>query len=301
MTGKHVEIKYQYYQLCTIIGDEQTEYAYDLRPWILNVYPMRLEERIRSINGIDGRLEDVQKVHNNEFFALNFMRLDVVSNTYVVAPNVKARHVNLEDDEYIGKNTVMLYDPRHHVVMVQCNRGSYGVAALESYINSFISDGDICYFRPIYYDYGHANIGNARYTKLDIRFANVRDVIPTNNVAFERIVSVCNQTECVTAHLELGLGHNYKKSAGLEPDTIQGIISEVRRGENRQAISSARVTLSDDQKSEVFDLLENILHDRIGYNVPARGELLFSTLSQAMANRYEGSTRARVNNLLTME
>ena len=37
---------------------------------------------------------------------------------------------------------------------------------------------------------------------------------------------------------------------------MQGIVREIRSGDNRELISSARITLSDDQKSEVFDLLQ---------------------------------------------
>ena len=122
MDGKRVAIKYQYYQLCTIVGDETTEYAFDLRDWIGKLQELSLEDRIRNIDEVSGRLESVGLVHNDEFYALNFMRLDVVSNTYILAPDSMARHVDLNENEYIGKNTIVLYDSRFHVAMVQCNR-----------------------------------------------------------------------------------------------------------------------------------------------------------------------------------
>ena len=144
MDGKKVAIKYQYFRLCTIEGDDTTDFSFDLRPWINRLVDMKLEDRIKEISDISGRLEKVASV-NREFYALNFMRMDVVSNTYVLASDTSARHVDLDENEYIGKNTVVLYDPRFHVVMVQCNRGSYGVVALQSYINSFIEDGKLCW------------------------------------------------------------------------------------------------------------------------------------------------------------
>lgn len=299
MDGKRVTIKYQYYQLCTIIGDETTEYTYDLREWIGRLKSLSLQDRIKDIDGISGRLENIALVHNDEFYVLNFMRLDVVSNTYVLAPDTMARHVDLGENEYIGKNTVVLYDPRYHVAMVQCNRGSYGTFALQSYVNSFIGDGNLCYFRPIDYDYDNVDLLKKQFLKLDVRFANTRGLVSKNSKTFEDIIKLCNQVECKTAHLEFGLGYNYGHHDELEAETMQGIVREIRSGDNRELISSARITLSDDQKSEVFDLLQNILNDKINYKVPPRGELSFYTLSKEMSKKYsEGGSRAQIANLL---
>lgn len=299
MDGKRVTIKYQYYQVCTIVGTEQTEYAYDLREWIGAIHDLSLEERIKEIGDISGRLEDVTLVHNDEFYALNFMRLDVISNTYVLAPETRARHIDLQENEYIGKNTIILYDPRYNVAMIQCNRGSYGVIGLQSYINSFIENGRLCYFRPIDYDYDNMLSKNKQFLKLDVRFANTRQLVSKNSKAFERIIDLCNKVECRTAHLEFGLGYNYGRKEELEPETIQGIITEIRDENNMGLISAARITLTDDQKSEVFDLLQNILSDKIYYVVPPRGELNFYTLSTRMAEKYaEGGTWARIANIL---
>ncbi|MFT4008057.1 MAG: hypothetical protein QM683_21470 [Lacrimispora sp.] len=249
MDGKRVAVKYQYYQLCTIMGDETTEYTFDLREWIGKVNELSLEERIKELNEISGRLEAVALVCNDEFYVLNFMRLDVVSNTYVLEPDTIAKHVDLGENEYIGKNTVLLYDPRYNVAMVQCNRGSYGVFALQNYINSFISDGNLCYFRPIDSDYTDDDLLKKQFLKLDVRFANTRGLVSRNSTAFEDIIKLCNQVECKTAHLEFGLGYNYGRRDELEAETMQGIIKEIRSGDNRELISSARITLSDDQKS----------------------------------------------------
>lgn len=297
MDGKRVAIKYQYFRLCTIQGDDATDLPFDLRFWIEQLIGIRLEDRVKEINDINGRLEDVALVRD-EFYVLNFMRMDVVSNTYVLAPDRRARHVDLEENEYIGKNTVVLYDPRFHVVMVQCNRGSYGTYAIQNYINSFINDGNLCYFRPIEYDYGRVNLDNTRVLKLDVRFANTRNLVSRDSAAFERIIDACNQTECRTAHLELGLGRSYTKTDELEPETIHGIIHEIRSDDNRGYVSSAYVTLSDDQKSEVFDLLQNILNDKINYVVQPRGELAFNLMANRMADKYYEGARARVANVL---
>lgn len=174
---KRAVIKYQYYELCCLDGERETEENYDLRNWIdkMTREYLDLVDRIQEINGIKGRLEIVDLVHNDEFYTLNFMRLDALSNTYLVKEDEEAEHIDLEEGEYIGKNTVILYDPRTHVAMIQCNRGGYGVYAIQSYINSFNDPEDLCYFRPITCDLNADNCLEGITTKIDVRFSNIGD------------------------------------------------------------------------------------------------------------------------------
>ena len=294
---KRVSIRFQYYQLCTFDGDSYTEDLYDLIGWIEKVTNLSLKERKREISGIEGRLEIVEPVLNDTMYALNFMRLDVLSNTYIVKPDKRAKHVDLEENEYIGKNTVAIYDPKYSVLMLQCNRGSYGVSGIESYINSFNDSDELCYIRPISYELPEKVLNDAPALKLDVRFANTRQVNVKNSRLFAKIIDACNQMECYTAHFEFGLGHN--KGEELKKDTIVEAVRVVKDPANKDAVSPARLTLSDDQKSNVFDLIDNIYDDKIDFTVPARGELGFKTMKDSMIEKYdEKGSRAKIYSIL---
>lgn len=294
---KRVSIRFQYYQLCTFDGDSYTEDLYDLIGWIEKVTNLSLKERKREISGIEGRLETVKPVLNDTMYALNFMRLDVLSNTYIVKPDKRAKHVDLEENEYIGKNTVAIYDPKYSVLMLQCNRGSYGVSGIESYINSFNDSDELCYIRPISYELPEKVLNDAPALKLDVRFANTRQVNVKNSRLFAKIIDACNQMECYTAHFEFGLGHN--KGEELKKDTIVEAVRVVKDPANKDAVSAARLTLSDDQKSNVFDLIDNIYDDKIDFTVPARGELGFKTMKDSMIEKYdEKGSRAKIYSIL---
>ena len=294
---KRVTIRFQYYQLCTFDGDSYTEDLYDLIGWIEKVTNLSLKERKREISGIEGRLEIVEPVLNDTMYALNFMRLDVLSNTYIVKPDKRAKHVDLEENEYIGKNTVAIYDPKYSVLMLQCNRGSYGVSGIESYINSFNDSDELCYIRPISYELPEKVLNDAPALKLDVRFANTRQVNVKNSRLFAKIIDACNQMECYTAHFEFGLGHN--KGEALKKDTIVEAVRVVKDPANKDAVSAARLTLSDDQKSNVFDLIDNIYDDKIDFTVPARGELGFKTMKDSMIEKYdEKGSRAKIYSIL---
>lgn len=294
---KRVTIKYQYYQLCKFDGDNYTEDLYDLIEWIGRVENYSLEEKVHEVSGIEGRLETVLPVNDDAFYALNFMRLDILSNTYILEKDSEARHVDLGENEYIGKNTVVLYDPNHSVAMVQCNRGSYGVFGLQNYINSFNDGMNLCYFRPIIDNMSLDYLENARALKLDIRFANTRQFRVEKSRFFSKIIDACNDVECYTAHIECGLGYN--RAQELEKETITEVVEDVQNPINRDAVSSARLTLSDDQKSSIFDLFENIYYDKIDFTIPARGELGFNYMTQHMINKYdERGSRARIYSIL---
>ena len=294
---KRVTIKYQYYQLCTFNGDKYTEDLYDLVEWLGRVGGLSLEEKVHEVSGIEGRLETAIPVFNDEFFALNFMRLDILSNTYILGKDTEARHIDLEENEYIGKNTVMLYDPKYSIAMVQCNRGSYGIYGLQKYINSFNSGMNLCYFRPINNDVTDEYLKSTPALKIDVRFANTRQFNPGNSRVFNKITDACNEIECYTAHLECGLGYN--RGNELEKETVTEMVKELRKPENREAVSSARITLSDDQKSSVFDLFDNICSDKINFEIPARGELGFKFMVGKMIEKYnEKGSRARIYSIL---
>jgi len=257
----------------------------------------KLEERIANVNGIKGRLEDIKLVHNEEYYALNFMRMDEISNTYFVYEDADAVHIDLDEGEYIGRNTVVLYDPNLNILMIQCNRGSYGVAAIESYINNFNNEDDICYLRPIYNDFNGLIGNNQKIMKLDVRFSNVR-ALQINSRYFERIIETCNDLECLTAHIEFGLGHNREDE--LDRETVTAMIDDIRNAKDSGCISSAKIILSDDEKSNLIDLFHNIENDIIKYAIPPRGELGFLFMADIMAERYENS-RIRLMNLIRRE
>lgn len=296
--AKRVAIEFQYFEVCCLDDVTKTEFRYDLQRWIKMMIARSLDARVQDVNNIKGRLENIDLVASDEFYILNFMRMDEISNTYIVKEAERAQHIDLEDDEYIGRSTVVLYDPRLNVVMVQRNRGGYGIAAIESYINSFNEPTNLCYLRPISNEFEYAG-QNGAFLKLDVRFANIKEFKAYNSRAFEHVIDACNDFQGVTAHIEIGLG--YSRGEELNADTIQEAITDIRDPRNRDSISTARVKFTDDQKSEIFDLFDNLVHDVLYFTVPSRGELKHNDMAERMAKQYDERSRAKVLSLLRSE
>lgn len=280
--SKRVKAKFQYFQACCLTGGEGEEELFDLFEWIDIFSRKPIGKRALEVNGVKGRLERTLPISHYGFYALSFMRMDELSDTYTMKEDSQAKHVDLEEDEYIGKRTTALYDPATHILMVQCNRGGFGASHIESFVNQSGVCGDMCYLRPIMNQRTLEMMLERGIGKVDIRFANVRTCIPDQSKDFEGIVEAFSRLESITAHVELGLGYSGEKE--LNKETVSGFLHDVIA--NKDSISRAKVALSNDKKSDMIDLFENAEHDWIDFVLHARGEIALEEAANNMAEKY---------------
>lgn len=278
--GRTVKIKCRYYQVREFLSGDVTENTYDLRSWIADVSTKELEERCKEDNAVKGRVEDIVKFGNSEVYALDFMRMDEVSTSYILKETNPAEHIDLNDGEYIAKNTVCLYDAETGIIMIQCNRGGYSEKAIESYVNMFFKEKK-CSLVPILEEVNFLK-NNSEYLKLDVRLANFKEFEPTEGSSFEQILSGMNRLEGVNAHLELSLG-TYK-NARLNAAEVRSLIVDLTN--NRGCVSSAKIKLSDDQISGVYDLFDHLCEEIIECTINSKGGIAFIDLAKNMNNKY---------------
>ena len=280
--ARRVKAKYLYYQVCCLSENTGEEELFDLLEWI-NSFALRpIENRALEVNGVRGRLERTMPVSNYGFYALSFMRMDELSDTYTMKNAAQAKHVDLDSDEYIGKRTTALYDPATHIFMIQNNRG--GLSSM--YIESFINQSDVCeekcYLRPILSRATLDAMLRKGVDKIDIRFSNVRTCIPEQSDDFEKVVEAFKNLEGITAHIEVGLGST--RQPELNRETVSYFLHDIAR--NQHSISRARIALNDDQKGDLIDLFKNVEHDWIDYVLRPRGEIAFEEAANNMTEKY---------------
>lgn len=281
--AKTVKIKCKYYQLRAIVNGEITEHVYDLTQWINNIADIQLVSRKRTVNNITGRLEDQALFEDSECYVFDFMRMDEYSTVYRVKENHPAEHVdiNVELNEYIAKNTVVLYDANNGIVMIQANRGGYAEKSIQSYINSFFEEQECCLL-PIFDNINFMR-NETEYMRLDVRLANLREFVPTANSSFESFIDGINKVEGASAHIEVGIG--YDRLRRLNSNEMRIVIADLVN--NRGCVNSAKIRLSDDQKTGVYDVFDNLCSDEITCAVDDRtGEVAFNVLAQRMHDKY---------------
>ena len=136
--GKKVKITCEYYFVKNYTNAGKEEGLYDLRHWFANIVEKSMAELTKAVGDEKGRLEGRDKI-DDRFYALNFIRMQAYSSAYIVKENEKASHVdiNVDEDEYIGNNTVALYDSKKGIIMIMKNRSGFSAFTIQSYINSF--------------------------------------------------------------------------------------------------------------------------------------------------------------------
>lgn len=279
MKGKKKNIKFTYYEV--VIEIDNKEKLYDLLFWFERISKLDIVQRKRTINDIQGRLENLTQIDEN-IYAVNFMRLDVSSDAYKVKDNRKAEHIDLEDDEYLGKNTVVLYDSETHIIMVQNNRGSYSANAIQYYINDTNEDEKI-YFRPIINRFDIQNCKKRRNKKIIVRCSDVGAFRTYGNPSFERIIETCNQMDAHSFYIEIGVGQ--QRNSKLDSESVYEVANTLLK--NRNCVPNAKVVLDDERAQGAIDLFENWETSTITFTVPERGELKFEDISDAMYGAYK--------------
>lgn len=94
-------------------------------------------KHVYRFNGEPARLANVTIDYDTQFYHLVFERLDyVLPNRTTLHGESKA--VELEDDEYIGHDVSVLYDPVNHILMLQRNRSSLSPTAIEGCLRTLL-------------------------------------------------------------------------------------------------------------------------------------------------------------------
>ena len=277
-----VKITCRYYEVREFKDNDITENKYTLISWLETMNSLPLEERYKNVGGIAGRLEEIAKMEDCDMYALNFMRTDNVSTSYKVRRDTPAEHIEIEVGEYIAKNTVCLYDPVNHIMMIQRNRGGYTESSISSYINSFWEEQK-CALVPIREEVNITG-DKAEYLKLDIRLANIKQYRPLNGSIFEGIIEGMNRIEGENAHLEIT--HGSSRKTRLNNGEVRMAIADLY--ENAACVSSARVNLTDDQITGVYDLFDNLCKDNISITISEedKGCVKFEKLANRMNDVY---------------
>ena len=94
-------------------------------------------KRVYRYNLEPARLSEISIDVNTQYYHLTFERLNYS------LPNRTTLHgdsemLDLDDDEYIGHEASVLYDPINHILMIQRNRDSLGPTAIASFIEFLV-------------------------------------------------------------------------------------------------------------------------------------------------------------------
>ena len=279
--GKKINITCRFYLVKGYTeNDNEKDCLFDLRRWIKDINKKSLQERIIDLgNNTKGRIEDIRT--RGDYYALNFVRMDTYSSTYIVSEDEQAKHVDIEDDEYIGKNTVAVYDAKTSVLMLMTNVGGFSANTVTAYINSFYEE-PVCVLSPIKFKKDFTRETN-KYGKITIKIKNIDEYKPSKNAPYEDVLLQAQKMQAETMTFEFSVGR--KKDEYLNANIVRTMISDAF--DNMGAVSIARVKMQDEQGTALYNLFENVKHCNFSLEANDKGEIAFDAIASAMVEHFE--------------
>lgn len=280
-------IRFQYFISKVIDRARNQSSVFDFNRWLHVAAPLKLNDRIRTVRGTTARLDYLRYYPAEEVWGLRFMRLRDDNIPFIVKADANAEDLELDKDEYVGEGLHVLYDRNHQLFMIQSNRFSLGISALENYLNAvWDTPGETLYLQPFQEQIDLPKYRKDSYKTITLRFANLDTLRGggRGTKSLEGILSTFNRMECRNAEIRLSLGHSRQPS--LNRDQVHDMLMDIHA--NRDIISSAKLACSDgpDGKSEVIDLLDFVEESRIRFRLPERAGLAKEYAFREMIQEY---------------
>lgn len=286
------KVKFEYFEVVSRKKNQSPETPdepFDLTRWINIADGYSLEARTFDYSDERVRLERMKYFDDTDLWLLNFLRLRETDIPLRGKIDQEAEPIELDDDEFIGEDVSMLYDPELNVVMLQRNIRSLGATGIEKYLNLlWASNGEQeekIYLRPILNPFSFEKASGARYyRKISVRFAQLPPEVSIFNSPIKKIVEAFGEYQGITAEITISIGQGKKNN--LKSETVVETIADIKN--NKSFFKKAQLTLkeSEDDKVEILDLIEEKLHDYIIFQLPTRQSLACEYVFQEMINRY---------------
>ncbi|RHO93754.1 hypothetical protein DW019_14700 [Clostridium sp. AF37-5] len=278
--ARKVSITCEYYYVKKYIDNKECDELFDLRHWFTKISAYDLEKRVKPLGTEQGRMEDIKK--HDEIYSMNFVKMETYSSTYIVKKDEKAKHVDIDidEDEYIGKNTVALYDATKGITMLMKNRGGYSAYTITNYINSFYEQ-PVCYLEPVKFETDFYN-PHSKFGKVEIKISNAKQFVPTQGAPYEEALIKAAEMDAQTFAFEFSAGR--KKNAELDPKMVRTIITDAFN--NMGIVSIAKVRMTDEHGTALYSLFNNIKNDIIKMVADSKGEVSYIDLSKEMMKVY---------------
>lgn len=236
---------------------------------------------IYSYKGEPARLADISIDIETQYYHLVFERLDyqVPSRTTL---HGDSEALDLGDDEYIGIDVNVLYDPENHVLMIQRNRSSLGPLGIETFIRTMLlnnTDSEEKFNLAIISD-GTAKkraFKQSAYRKIQMKVTGVKA---------QGIVEKLTQNKNADVDtVEVIFSTRVEKSASLDEEFSKKILKEYLDDDNVETLK-IRAREQEGGLIEPIDLIDHKLQLYTNFNFMGRRHLLPISVFQEMVQKY---------------
>ncbi len=287
MAGARVSIRFQYFTPWIVEEKREKITPFDFQRWIQRADGIEAQRRIRQNYNTKARLDIYDVIPKTKLWFFRFLRLRETNLPYTVQESMVAKDTSLKDDEYMAEGLYAIYDPERTLFMIQVNRNSLGINALQYYLTDIWGvEHERILLKPVMKEIDIKKYRRGIYRRLEVSFSNIpKDIDERKTSFFPDIFKSFSNIRCRTATISFGLGYGALKDT-LNRDSIDAALIDI--GENGDVISRAVIRCSDDtdKKTEIIDLLHCVEEDIITFSVPNKTSISHQTMKSEMFSIY---------------
>ena len=292
-------IRFDYFETKEIPFDKNGKSKnFNLIQWISTLPTGNLDDRnIRIGDVVRCDNASCEKSNGNNFAYLHFTKLRE-TNAPAIAKlsDAKLNDLELDDDEFVAEDLSILFDELRYVAMIQKNRYSLSLKAIEDYINYFWSKAGnkdtYIKFLPILYKSQYKKVSHAKQiSKIFFRTAdlinNEGEGINPFTGKIGSLVGSMKQYEGYNISVQISVGKHTGKT--LDVDKVKKLVTEIK--DNDQDIAKANIKyIDEDGLPEFTELIKGKISSFLVFSLPKKVSLHPDSVKTSMLAEYFTNT-----------
>ncbi|MPQ44543.1 DUF6731 family protein [Clostridium tarantellae] len=193
----------------------------------------------------------------------------------------------LDEDEFIGQECCMIFDEKTQVIILQNNRVSISFSAISKFLSEYTEE-KIDLF-PIVYEDKYCTISDdegIEYKSIVIGYTDISNLIQLsegeNEESIKAILKYGNSLSALSGKIEFGVG---RTKGYLVKEKLKKVVNFFKK--NKNATTSLKVKMFDNDNIRILDLISNKLNDSIEISVTKNDPKAFDKILYNMHSRFD--------------
>lgn len=280
------KLRYNYYSVKLVDKKTNKEELFYINKWIENYEESIKKDIIIPVGDFSCKIEkDFYTEKNKGFLICKIYKLRLNKAIAKIREYEETDFIELDENEYMGEETMFLYDLNENIIMTQMNRYSLSIKNLERLFE--IDPNKEVKFTPLLKDINEYKEIYNNCRKMELTLKNIwdipEDISENMEDGIKNYIENARTFKAESASLVLSVGR--AKNKFLNNDKIRKIIEGIAMG--KKYYSKAKATHYKDGKTEIIDILKLILSDTIEYEIDPRGTINFDEAKLKMIECYE--------------
>ena len=261
--------------------------------------PLQDDARTREITGDPVRLQELH--HHGAYLEGDMVRTRM--DTLPRKSNIETGQLallDLDDDEGLGEETALLYDPATHCLTIQRNRFAVSASAFAGYCTEIGAFESSITLEPLISGDAIARLGEFdRVNRLEIKVAGLAggQVLRESPYSLAHMAEFADEYAGPVVKIEVSMGH---RKGSLARDRVRNVVDWLRGQARRGGVDVRRIEVSGSapgDETQVLDLLESRIVEQRAVEVNRNRVITYTARRNAVRAAWDAQ-RERIRAIL---